>query len=99
VRLLAVPFDVVIAITGRNLPISSARLKKLFLDQTKFEADRISARYGFVASVPPAAQAGRDATGPARRAGEERERAARTVGAGVTRGAGARRRACSTAIH
>lgn len=52
VRLLAVPFDVVIALTGRNLPISSARLRKLFLDQTKFEADRIHDRYGFVASVP-----------------------------------------------
>ena len=37
-RLLAMPFDVVIAVTCRNLPISSARVHKLFAAQTKFEA-------------------------------------------------------------
>jgi len=41
VRLLAIPFDVVIAVTGKNLPISSARVKKMFTAQTKFEADRV----------------------------------------------------------
>jgi nucleoside-diphosphate-sugar epimerase len=42
-RLAALPFDVVIAITGRNIPISGARIKKLFDTQTKFEADRLIA--------------------------------------------------------
>lgn len=40
-RLLAAPFDGVIALTGRNLPVSSARVRKLALDQTKFESDKI----------------------------------------------------------
>lgn len=39
----ALPFDAVIALTGKNLPISSARVKKLFAAQTKFEADKILA--------------------------------------------------------
>lgn len=39
--LLALPFDLVIAATGKNLPISSARLKKLYSVQTKFEADKL----------------------------------------------------------
>lgn len=42
-RLAALPFDVVIALTGKNIPISGARIKKLFDTQTKFEADRIAA--------------------------------------------------------
>lgn len=38
----AFPFDVVIKATGKNLPISSARIRKL-CTQTKFEADKILA--------------------------------------------------------
>jgi nucleoside-diphosphate-sugar epimerase len=40
-RLLAVPFDVVITLTGKNLPVSSARLKKLVASETKYEADKV----------------------------------------------------------
>jgi nucleoside-diphosphate-sugar epimerase len=40
---LAIPFDVVIKVTGRNLPISGARVRKLFAAQTKFEAERLGA--------------------------------------------------------
>ena len=39
----AKPFDAIIALTKKNLPVSSARVKKLFVDQTKFEADKILA--------------------------------------------------------
>jgi nucleoside-diphosphate-sugar epimerase len=39
----ALPFDAVIKLTGKNLPISGARVKKLFNDQTKYEADRVLA--------------------------------------------------------
>ncbi len=39
----AKPFDLIIALTGKNLPVSSARVRKLFVDQTKFEADKILA--------------------------------------------------------
>lgn len=48
---LAKPFDLVIALTGRNLPISSMRVRKLFRDQTKFEADKLLAT-GFRSPVP-----------------------------------------------
>jgi len=48
---LALPFDIVIALTGKNLPISSARLKKLFQTQTKFEADKLAAA-GYTPHVP-----------------------------------------------
>ncbi|GIK18725.1 MAG: NAD(P)-dependent oxidoreductase [Leptolyngbya sp. PLA2] len=48
---LALPFDAVIALTGRNLPISGARVRKLFSTQTKFEADKVIAA-GFKARVP-----------------------------------------------
>lgn len=48
---LALPFDVVIALTGKNLPISSARLKKLYQTQTKFEADKL-AQAGYKPMVP-----------------------------------------------
>jgi nucleoside-diphosphate-sugar epimerase len=41
--LMALPFDVVIALTGRNLPISRARVRKLATVQTKFEADKLLA--------------------------------------------------------
>ena len=37
----AKPFDVIIKLTGKNLPVSTARVKKLFVDQTKFEAQKI----------------------------------------------------------
>ena len=40
-RILALPFDLVIAITGKNLPISTARIEKLALANTRYEADRI----------------------------------------------------------
>ncbi|MCC7387715.1 MAG: NAD(P)-dependent oxidoreductase [Phycisphaerales bacterium] len=49
--LLALPFDIVIALTGKNLPISSARLKKLYEVQTKFEADKL-ARAGYTPRIP-----------------------------------------------
>lgn len=39
--LLALPFDLLIALTGRNIPVSSARVRKLFADQTKFEAHKV----------------------------------------------------------
>lgn len=39
--LLGLPFDVVIKLTGKNLPISTARVKKMFKTQTKFEADKL----------------------------------------------------------
>jgi len=39
----AFPFDLIIKLTGKNLPVSSARIKKLFATQTKFEADRVQA--------------------------------------------------------
>ncbi len=48
--LMAKPFDIVIALTGRNIPISSARVRKLFVDQTKFEAEK-ARQAGFVPSV------------------------------------------------
>lgn len=48
--LAALPFDAIIALTGKNLPISGARVRKLFDVQTKFEADKI-ARTGFTARV------------------------------------------------
>lgn len=41
--LLALPFDAVIALTGKNLPISSARVRKLATVQTKYEADKLLA--------------------------------------------------------
>jgi nucleoside-diphosphate-sugar epimerase len=49
--LLALPFDAVIALTGKNLPISSARIRKLYRMQTKFEADKIR-QAGYTPTVP-----------------------------------------------
>ena len=49
--LLALPFDLVIGLTGANLPVSSARIRKLAATETRFEADRIAAQ-GF---SPPVA--------------------------------------------
>ena len=46
----AKPFDLVIALTGKNLPVSTARVKKLFVDQTKFEAQKVIDA-GFVAEA------------------------------------------------
>ncbi len=51
VRLMAVPFDVVIALTGRNLPISSARVKKMYRAQTRYEADKVRDA-GYTPSAP-----------------------------------------------
>ncbi|HZW06537.1 MAG TPA: NAD(P)-dependent oxidoreductase [Phycisphaerales bacterium] len=39
----ALPFDVVIKLTGKNLPVSSMRVKKLFAMRTMFEADKLAA--------------------------------------------------------
>ncbi len=48
----AKPFDIVIALTGKNLPVSTARVKKLFVHETKFEAQKIlDAGYVAEASV------------------------------------------------
>lgn len=38
---MGLPFDAAIALTGKNLPISTARIRKLFRTQTKFEADKL----------------------------------------------------------
>jgi nucleoside-diphosphate-sugar epimerase len=48
---LALPFDIVIKLTGKNLKVSSARVKKLFAAQTKYETDRLEAA-SFTAPVP-----------------------------------------------
>jgi len=49
-RLATLPFDVAIALTGKNIPISSARLAKLFTMETKFEAEKVRAA-GFQPAV------------------------------------------------
>lgn len=49
-RALAVPFDWGISVTGRNIPISTARVEKLASAQTLFAADKI-ARTGFTRPV------------------------------------------------
>lgn len=49
--LLALPFDIVIKLTGKNLPVSSARVKKLAGTETRFEADKLAAA-GFKPPVP-----------------------------------------------
>jgi len=49
--LMGLPFDLVIAVTGKNLPISTARIKKLFKTQTKFEADKLLDA-GYTPKVP-----------------------------------------------
>jgi hypothetical protein len=40
-RAMAIPFDLVIAATGKNLPVSSARIQKLAKSNTQFESERI----------------------------------------------------------
>jgi len=47
---MAVPFDVMIKVTGKNLPVSSMRIRKLFSMETKFEADKLR-RAGFVSPI------------------------------------------------
>lgn len=50
--LCAKPFDLIIALTGKNVPVSTARVRKLFVDQTKFEAQKvIDAGFNAEASV------------------------------------------------
>jgi nucleoside-diphosphate-sugar epimerase len=49
--LMGLPFDVVIKLTGKNIPISTARIKKLFKTQTKFEADKLLST-GYQPKVP-----------------------------------------------
>lgn len=39
--LLAIPFEIVIRLTGKNLPVSLARIRKLAKTGTQFEADKI----------------------------------------------------------
>ena len=41
--LAGLPFDIVIKLTGKNLPISTARIMKLFVAQSKYEADKVLA--------------------------------------------------------
>jgi len=40
-RLLALPLDIIIAITGKNLPVSGARIKKMAKSQTQYESNTI----------------------------------------------------------
>lgn len=49
--MLGLPFDVVIKLTGKNLPISTARVKKMFKTETKFEADKLLG-VGYQPKVP-----------------------------------------------
>lgn len=48
---LALPFDLIIRVTGRNLPVSGARIRKLASTETLYEADKVHAS-GFEAPVP-----------------------------------------------
>jgi nucleoside-diphosphate-sugar epimerase len=47
---LGLPFDAFSLLTGRSLPVSTARIRKYAGEQTKFEADKL-ARLGFRAGV------------------------------------------------
>ena len=49
--LMGLPFDVVIKLTGKNLPISTARVKKMFKTETRFEADKLLG-VGYTPKVP-----------------------------------------------
>ena len=40
-RILALPFDLVTGVTGKDLPISGSRVKKLAKSQTVYEATKI----------------------------------------------------------
>lgn len=48
---MGLPFDAVIKATGKNLPISTARIRKLYKTETKFEADKILST-GFKPTIP-----------------------------------------------
>lgn len=48
---LAAPFDAVSRLTGRNIPISTARVRKLATMQTRFIADKVR-QAGFTPRVP-----------------------------------------------
>lgn len=48
---LALPFDAVTALTGKDLGVSSMRVRKLFAQETRFEAGKIAAA-GFRSKVP-----------------------------------------------
>jgi nucleoside-diphosphate-sugar epimerase len=48
---LTLPFDVVTALTGKDLGVSTMRVKKLFAQETRFEADKLAAT-GFRSRVP-----------------------------------------------
>ena len=50
-RLLALPLDIVIAITGKNLPVSGARIKKMAKAQTQYESKAIRDA-GFEQKIP-----------------------------------------------
>lgn len=47
---LGLPFDAFSRLTGRPLPVSTARIRKYAAEQTKFEADKL-ARLGFRATI------------------------------------------------
>ena len=47
---LTTPFDVITAITGKDLGISTMRVRKLFAQETKFESDKLAAT-GFKSAV------------------------------------------------
>jgi nucleoside-diphosphate-sugar epimerase len=44
------PFDVITAVTGKDLGISTMRVRKLFAQETKFESDKLAAT-GFKSAV------------------------------------------------
>lgn len=48
---LAFPFDVVTALTGKDFGVSTMRIRKLFSQETRFEADKLAST-GFRSSVP-----------------------------------------------
>ena len=48
---MGLPVDAVIKATGKNLPISTARIRKLYKTETKFEADMILSS-GFNPTIP-----------------------------------------------
>lgn len=51
VMLMAKPFDLMTALTGKDLGVSSMRVRKLFVWETKFEADKLR-QAGFESPVP-----------------------------------------------
>ncbi len=48
---MALPFDAITAVTGKDLSISTMRVRKLFVQQTRFEAQKL-ADAGFRSPVP-----------------------------------------------